>query len=123
MASRCAHNWDLTDPRCLFTYGSPRVGWPDYVSALKICHYRWQNNNDIVTRVPLKIMGYRHDGTLMYISHDGTIYHNDMNLWDKFTDRMKGMWGGIKKGKVDNFSDHAMAEYIPHIETWKERDV
>ena len=31
---------------------------------------------------------------------------------------MKGMWGGIKQGKVDNFSDHAMAEYIPHIENW-----
>jgi len=28
MASRCKHNPDLNDPVELFTYGSPRVGWP-----------------------------------------------------------------------------------------------
>jgi len=123
MASRCAHNWDLTDPRCLFTYGSPRVGWPDYVKSLQICHYRWQNNNDIVTRVPLLVMGYRHDGTLMYIGHDGTVHDKPMKIWSKFSDRMKGMWGGLKSFKVDNFSDHGMAEYIHHIEKWKDNDV
>ena len=49
MASRCALNYDFPEVECLFTYGSPRVGWPNYVKSLKICHYRWQNNNDIVT--------------------------------------------------------------------------
>jgi|TARA_B110000438_G_scaffold286616_1_gene318019 triacylglycerol lipase len=119
MASRCAHDWDLPDPVCLFTYGSPRVGWPNYVKSLNICHYRWQNNNDIVTRVPLRLMGYRHDGDLIYIRHDGTIDDSGKSkMWRRFNDRMKGMWGGIKQGKVDNFSDHAMAEYIHHIENW-----
>jgi len=28
------------------------------------------------------------------------------------------MWGGLKSFKVDNFSDHAMTEYIKHIENW-----
>jgi hypothetical protein len=28
------------------------------------------------------------------------------------------MWGGLKQLKVDNFSDHAMTEYIKHIENW-----
>jgi len=119
MASRCAHDWDLPEVECLFTYGSPRVGWPTYVKSLKICHYRWQNNNDIVTRVPLRVMGYRHDGHLMYIRHDGSIDDSGKsNNWKRFNDRMKGMWGGIRHGKVDNFSDHAMAEYIPHLEKW-----
>ena len=119
MAARCAHDWDYPDPICLFTYGSPRVGWPSYVKSLKLNHIRWQNNNDIVTRVPLRLMGYRHDGTLMYIRHDGSIDDSGKsNNWKRFNDRMKGMWGGIKQGKVDNFSDHAMAEYIPHIENW-----
>ena len=104
---------------CLFTYGSPRVGWPNYVKSLKICHYRWQNNNDIVTRVPLRLMNYRHDGTLIYIRHDGSIDDSaKVQLWNRFKDRMKGMWGGLKQGKVDNFSDHAMTEYIKHIENW-----
>ena len=119
MASRCALNYDFPEVECLFTYGSPRVGWPTYVKALKINHYRWQNNNDIVTRVPLRIMGYRHDGHLMYIRHDGSIDDDGKFKWrERFQDRMKGMWGGLKHGKVDNFSDHAMAEYIPHIENW-----
>ena len=119
MASRCAHDWDLTDPQCLFTYGSPRVGWPGYIKNLKICHKRWQNNNDIVTRVPLRIMGYRHDGDLMYIRHDGTIDDSGKShMWRRFNDRMKGMWGGIKQGKVDNFSDHAMVGYILFIKRW-----
>ena len=119
MASRCHLRWEFTNVEALFTYGSPRVGWPGYVKSLKLTHYRWQNNNDIVTRVPLRIMGYRHDGHLMYIRHDGTIDDSGKsNNWKRFNDRMKGMWGGIKQGKVDNFSDHAMAEYIPHLENW-----
>ena len=82
---------------CLFTYGSPRVGWPNYVKSLKICHYRWQNNNDIVTRVPLRLMNYRHDGTLIYIRHDGSIDDSaKVQLWNRFKDRMKGMWGWVK---------------------------
>ena len=67
MASRCHLRWEFTNVEALFTYGSPRVGWPGDVKSLKPTHYRLQNNNDIVTRVPLRIMGYRHDGLLMYI--------------------------------------------------------
>ena len=120
MAARCSHDYDLPDPQCLFTYGSPRVGWHTYVDSLKCNHYRWQNNNDIVTRVPLMVMGYKHHGFNMYIGHDGTIDSSGkLQLWKRFIDRMKGMWGGIKQLKIDNFSDHAMAEYIPHIEKWK----
>ena len=119
MASRCHLRWEFTNVEALFTYGSPRVGWPGYVKSLKLTHYRWQNNNDIVTRVPLRIMGYRHDGHLMYIRHDGSIDDDGKFKWrERFQDRMKGMWGGLKHGKVDNFSDHAMTEYIPHIENW-----
>jgi len=119
MASRCHLRWEITNVEALFTYGSPRVGWPGYVKSLKLTHYRWQNNNDIVTRVPLRVMGYRHDGHLMYIRSDGSIDDSGKShMWRRFNDRMKGMWGGIKHGKVDNFSDHAMAEYIPHLENW-----
>ena len=59
MASRCYHNLDLNDPIELYTYGSPRVGWKKYCNSLGVVHHRWRNNNDIVTKVPLWVMGYR----------------------------------------------------------------
>jgi triacylglycerol lipase len=119
MASRCHLKWEITNVEALFTYGSPRVGWPKYIKSLKTSHYRWQNNNDIVTRVPLKLMGYRHDGHLMYIRHDGSIDDDGkFNPWRRFKDRIKGIWGGWKSGKIDSFSDHGMVEYISHLEKW-----
>jgi hypothetical protein len=32
------------------------------------------------------------------------------------------MWMGIKAGKIDNFSDHSIAEYIHHIEKASQTD-
>ena len=62
MASRCKHNVELNDPVELYTFGSPRVGWKGYCNSLDVIHHRWKNNNDIVTTVPLAIMGYVHHG-------------------------------------------------------------
>ena len=73
MASRCMHDEELNDPIELYTYGSPRVGWKGYVNSLNVTHHRWRNNNDIVTKVPLWIMGYRHHGNLHYITSDNKI--------------------------------------------------
>jgi triacylglycerol lipase len=119
MAGRCMEDATLTDPVQLYTYGSPRVGWPKYVKSLKVEHIRWQNNNDIVTRVPLKIMNYRHHGKLHYIGSTGNINSTGTSNWYKRTkDRWYGMWLGVKQGQIDNFSDHAMVGYIEYLEKW-----
>ena len=68
MASRCLYDVELNDPVELHTYGSPRVGWRKYVKSLGVTHHRWVNNNDIVTAVPLWIMGYVHHGEKHYIN-------------------------------------------------------
>ena len=119
MASRCADSVTLPDPEQLYTYGSPRVGWPKYVKSLKVDHIRWKNNNDIVTSVPLRIMNYKHHGKLHYIRSDGSINSTGVSNWfTRLKDRLRGMLLGITKGKIDNFSDHAMVGYIEHIEKW-----
>ena len=117
MASRC-HLYPEVDPvQEIYTYGSPRVGWPEYVQSLGIKHHRWVNNNDIVCRVPLWLMGYRHHGTEHYLNAYGL--KRNPTGWQRVKDRFRGMWMGMKKGKIDNFSDHNIGDYINHIEKLK----
>ena len=113
MASRAKHNIELNDPVELFTYGSPRVGWKKYCNSLDVVHHRWKNNNDIVTTVPLAIMGFKHHGTQHYINAYGE-YRNPTG-WQRVKDKLRGLWFGIKEGKIDSFRDHFINEYIKHI--------
>jgi hypothetical protein len=62
-------------------------------------------------------MGYRHHGTEEYICSNGTI-RNVAGI-TKWQDRLKGMWKGLKAGKIDAFSDHSIDEYIKHIENYQ----
>lgn len=114
MASRCHKYPDIAPVEELYTYGSPRVGWRAYCNSLGVIHHRWVNNNDIVTRVPLNIMGFVHDGEEHYINAYGKM--RSPTGWQRIKDRFRGMWMGLKKGKIDNFSDHSMVEYVKHIE-------
>ena len=113
MASRCLHDVELNDPIELYTFGSPRVGWRGYVKSLNVTHHRWKNNNDIVTTVPLWAMGYVHHGTEHYLNAYGN--YRKPTGWQLFKDKWRGIWMGLKQGKIDSFSDHSMDEYIKHI--------
>ena len=109
MASRC-HLYEHIQPvEELYTYGSPRVGWSAYCKSLGVKHHRWRNNNDIVTKVPLALMGYKHDGELHYITSDNTVGKPGLRDW------WKGVWAGIKAGRFDAISDHDITAYHDNI--------
>jgi len=114
MASRCHKLVSVNPVECLYTFGSPRVGWPKYCQSLEVKHHRFVNNNDIVTRVPLTIMGYRHHGTENYFNAYGK--YRSPTGWQRIKDRLRGIWMGWRAGKIDSFSDHNIGEYIRHIE-------
>ena len=109
MASRCHLYPDIQPVEELYTYGSPRVGWKRYCNSLGVVHHRWKNNNDIVTKVPLRIMGYRHDGIQHYITSDCKMGKPGFRDW------CKGMWAGIKARKFDAISDHDIKAYHSNI--------
>ena len=110
MASRCKHDPKLSDPVELYTYGSPRVGWKGYCDSLEVEHNRFVNNNDIVTTVPLVIMGFRHHGTCLYFNTWGNL--RELTFWQNIKDKLRGMWRGLKAFKIDKFSDTNMSEYL-----------
>ena len=58
LATICASRLDAHE---LYTFGSPRVGNRAFVKEMKndgIQHYRFVNNNDIVTGVPFPLRVY-----------------------------------------------------------------
>ena len=112
-AARAMLSYIKTEPEGVFTYGSPRVGCKKYVSHVKLPHYRWVNNNDIVTRVPPVFLGYRHSGSEMYIDRLGRL--KEIEGWRRVSDRLQGFLSGLRRLKVDQLSDHSVPNYIDAI--------
>lgn len=112
-AYRCHVSSECAKPRELFTYGCPRVGDRHYINFVPLNHYRWVNNNDIVTRVPPVWMGYRHGGIEMYLNRNGML--RTLNYAAKRLDRWHGFLRGLRQLQIDHFSDHSIHEYVKNI--------
>lgn len=112
-AGRCFLSHIESIPAGLFTYGSPRVGDKRYINYCKLHHIRWVNNNDIVTRVPPAWLGYRHSGTEMYLDARGRV--RGLTGMSRLKDRLRGFLRGLRKLKIDHFSDHSIDVYIEYI--------
>jgi triacylglycerol lipase len=113
-ASRCKLSFIRSNPRALFSYGSPRVGNRRYVSSVHYEAYRWVNNNDIVTRVPPWWLGYRHKGQEVYLNAYGEIRR--LTAWQRTKDRWRGFVAGLKRREFDHFTDHSIMRYVEYIQ-------
>lgn len=95
----------------LFTFGSPRVGGPKFIKNIKCPHLRFQNNNDIVTRIPPAWLGFRHHGEMIYFDRDGV--KQPKATWK---DLAYGVLNSWKIGKFfDGIVDHGMPNYVKAI--------
>ena len=112
-AGRCMVSHIRSEPEELYTFGSPRVGNNAFVGHVKLEHYRWVNNNDIVPRVPPRWLGYRHCGKEMYLNNVGAV--EDLKGWRKVKDRIGGFARELMKFKIDQLTDHSTMDYIDHI--------
>jgi len=102
--------------QALFTFGSPRVGTRKFVESIKyVPHFRFVNNNDIVTSVPPAILGYRHTCKPQYINHYGEI--RPCTYWQRLKDKLRGRWRAFMKGQAfDGAYDHSMTYYVKYTE-------
>lgn len=93
-----------------YTYGSPRVGGKVWLQRQAFTHFRYVNNNDMVPRVPPRLLGFRHHGELCYINFYGNI--RVLTPWQ----RIKDMWRGhyrawCKLEFFDGARDHSIDLY------------
>ena len=117
LATLAASRWNTVTTH-LYTYGSPRVGGKKFIqSFLTRNRYRFRNNNDIVTRVPFEIFGYKHvsgeGGNFIYFDIDGNVA-TKFSRWYMFKQWWKGTFRGVSHLKVDGFSDHSMTNYYEY---------
>ncbi len=106
----------------LYTFGSPRVGDRVFAAGFHINTYRFVNNDDLVTKVPLP-GPYRHVGTTKYIDHEGVLHHNP-GLWERAKDGLRealrstfdrGLLRLKRELPENSLTDHAPIYYATHI--------
>ena len=106
----------------VYTFGQPRVMKHDTADTFnakdKSRFFRFQNNNDIVTRVPTRGMGYSHVGQILYISEEQKI-HRDPGYWFKFLDTIDGCLAALQEDGIDAVEDHNIEKYLAAIKEWE----
>ena len=105
----------------VYTFGSPRCGKRRFEEKYKIAAqartFRFVNNADLVTRMPARIMNYRHVGNLVYISNEGKLSMN-LGFWYRFIDTVTAVAADIGKKGLEGIEDHKMNHYIKAIKKW-----
>lgn len=121
LAVLCARNlMDAfnTAPR-LYTFGQPRIF--NDVMARKVAAnlpywYRVVNEEDIVPRLPLWCMGYRHAGTEVFLPSFGGATLNPPLHYKLLSD----LWGIIdswSRKRLAVAADHGIARYVTRLES------
>lgn len=107
----------------LYTFGQPRTGDRDFARAFnadfKAQTFRFVNNNDAVTRVPLRAMTYSHVGRFLYFDNNGNL-QDDIHWWGKLLDRVKGRIDDFLTPGTDGIKDHSMDRYVKNLKKNKE---
>ncbi|GAK86190.1 triacylglycerol lipase [Vibrio ponticus] len=106
----------------VYTFGQPRALTRQTAQIFnmecKSRYFRFHNNNDIVTRVPARLMGYSHVGSYLYITEDEQI-HQESGFWFRFVDSVEGVIDDLKEDGLDGIKDHDMDNYLRAIEKWE----
>ncbi len=98
----------------VYTFGQPRVGDAKFARnfnfEMKSTAFRFVNNNDVVSRVPPRAMGYSHVGLCKYFTDGGNL-EEDISWWQSFLDRWTFRWEDFFDGAWEGTADHSMTAY------------
>jgi len=108
-----------------YGFGTPRVGDADFTACynsnpvLRERSFRIENANDIVTRVPGMLMGYRKEGHRIFMEATGGV-DADPSIWKKLEADAIGLALELSKNgrlrAVETLvKDHFMAAYLERI--------
>lgn len=99
----------------VYTFGQPRAMDPKTADLFNARTgnraFRFQNNNDIVPRVPPRAMGFRHTHMCVYIEKDKQIII-DPGRWLAYLDSLTGAAEAIKGHDLKFCHDHEMKRYL-----------
>ena len=111
LATIAATKLERPNLKACYTFGSPRVGNQDLDFKAKCPVYRFVDNNDIVPRLPILAMGYRHVGDVRYLTKDARIIRCPSSLIteSKFFLSLPFNIKGILK-------DHSINEYVRKLD-------
>lgn len=110
---------ELAMPHQVYTFGCPRVlsqgaaAW--YQRYMGDLHHRYVNNNDVVPRVPPRLLGVSHVGKFHYFKEDGE-QDDNITWFEKLEDRIEGRLKDIGELGTDGIKDHSMFEYLARLE-------
>lgn len=104
------------------TFGCPRVGDKTFSRVFNWMYkdrsLRFVNNNDAVTRVPFKFMGFSHVWRQQYFDRKGKLHvdYRPGRFW-KFFDALAGRLRSLARVKFgDGIRDHSMKDYLRLVE-------
>ena len=115
----------------VYTFGQPRAvdakTARDLNVEMKDRYWRFCNDLDIVTRIPSRLAGFRHVGSVVYIDHDGRI-EPKLSRWQQFLNRVEGVVEetrdhglvGLGRSVKEYVRDHDVKRYRRLIERCEE---
>jgi len=99
----------------LYNFGAPRVGDRVFERTFNQDFgqraFRYVNNADLVTRVPLRTMGFSHVGRFMCFDKKGALLV-DPGWWDAFLNRMQGRIDDLGKMGPADLKQHSIDSYV-----------
>jgi triacylglycerol lipase len=99
----------------LYNFGAPRVGDRVFERTFNQDFgnrtFRYVNNADLVTRVPLRAMGFSHVGRFLCFDEKGKV-SADPGWWSTFLNRMEGRIADLGNMGSADLKQHSIDSYV-----------